>query len=124
MLLWLWLALSIKHFLADFPLQSAYQYRNKGIYLHLGGILHALIHGVMSAMILVWYDLKMGLIAGVIDALVHYHIDWAKVRLSRGLAYQGEEGLVILSNRYFLLLGLDQLFHTVTYIVLVWMIVR
>ena len=33
--------LQIKHFICDYPLQTAYQLRNKGTYGHPGGIIHA-----------------------------------------------------------------------------------
>lgn len=35
-----------KHFIIDFPLQTKYQWSNKGIYGHPGGILHAGLHGI------------------------------------------------------------------------------
>ena len=45
---WGFVLFEAKHFLCDFVLQSAYQYRNKGIYGHPGGILHAGLHGLGS----------------------------------------------------------------------------
>src|SRR5882757_6970816 len=42
------LYLHLKHFLCDFPLQSGYQLRTKGIYGDFGGILHASIHALAT----------------------------------------------------------------------------
>jgi hypothetical protein len=35
-----------KHFIVDFPLQTQFQSNNKGNYGHLGGVLHAFLHGL------------------------------------------------------------------------------
>src|SRR5262245_47086258 len=43
--------LLFKHAIADFYLQSAYQYSNKGKYGHPGGILHAAIHVALTPLV-------------------------------------------------------------------------
>ena len=40
--------LEIKHFICDYPLQTLYQLRNKGTYLHPGGIIHSGIHALFT----------------------------------------------------------------------------
>ena len=45
--------LFIKHFICDFPLQATpWMYTNKGTYGHNGGLAHASIHGLGTALIL------------------------------------------------------------------------
>ena len=41
-----------KHFICDFVLQTPYQIRNKSIYGHPGGLLHAGIHAAATALVL------------------------------------------------------------------------
>jgi len=105
-------ALIIKHFVCDFPLQHKYQYLNKGRYGHLGGILHACLHGLGT--LYVSYCFNAPLWYALVDVLVHYHIDWAKVRISKHYS------LTATNSEYFWwLLGLDQMLHYLTY---AWMI--
>jgi hypothetical protein len=40
------LLLTIKHFVVDFLLQNKFQWSNKGTYGHVGGVLHAALHGI------------------------------------------------------------------------------
>ena len=76
----------VKHALADFYLQTPYQYLNKGTYGHPGGLLHAAIHMALTP--LVYLVLVPGslLLAGAIalgEFLVHYHVDWLKEQILR-----------------------------------------
>lgn len=106
--------LLLKHFVVDFPLQKPYHYQNKGTYLHPGGLLHALLHGLGTGLIIGSMDAFMGFWLGILDAVVHYHVDWAKVKINN--RYR----LTPTSSEYFwLLLGIDQLFHQLTYVTIV-----
>lgn len=118
------LLLALKHFIADGPAQTTYQYLNKGNVRHPGGYLHAGLHGLMTAMVL-------GFWAGLIDAMIHFWIDWAKVNTTdkHGWAYRSAEvrkdgvlyaasELRITSNWYFYALMADQCLHFTTYIIL------
>ncbi len=108
--------LFIKHFICDFPLQtSPWMYRNKGIYLHLGGIAHALVHGVGTWLVLVLFIGEIALLYAVIDFLVHYHIDWAKLNINKHYDLRADN-----SNGFWILLGFDQLAHHTTYFVIVY----
>jgi hypothetical protein len=108
-LLWLFLALQVKHFICDFPLQAnPFFYKNKGTYGHAGGIAHAAIHGLGTWIILGWQ-------AALLDAVVHYHIDWAKMRLNKAWKLEPAN-----SEAFWILLGFDQLLHQLTYIALLW----
>jgi hypothetical protein len=108
--------LMFKHAVADFYLQNAYQYLNKGIYGHPGGFIHAGIHVALTP--LVYLVLVPGslLIAGAIalgEFLVHYHIDWAKEQITR------RNGWTAQSPGFWHALGTDQLIHGLTYLAIV-----
>lgn len=106
----IFLAFFIKHYICDFPLQRwPYMYLNKGTYGHMGGIIHAGIHGVGTVIIMTLFGLP-GLVVGIIDMVAHYHIDWAKMKLGKIYNLKPDN-----SEWYWHLLGLDQLLHYVTY---------
>lgn len=108
---WILTAFIIKHFICDFPLQVPYMFLNKGKYGHPGGLLHAAIHGLGSQ--IVCYAFGLSLWLGVIDALVHYHVDWTKNQLN-------DRYKLAPTNKFFWwLLGADQLLHYLTYVGLV-----
>jgi hypothetical protein len=109
---WLFTALFVKHFICDFIMQGPFQYKNKGTYMHPGGWLHAVIQGAGS---LVVFFLVIGMnefIAALIliEIVVHYHIDWAKMNLNK---YWGLTPTT--SEQFWWLLGFDQLLHYLTY---------
>jgi hypothetical protein len=114
LVLFLLVSLMFKHFICDFPLQKAYMYKNKGTYLHPGGLLHAGIHGVGTALAVflimpplgALFALKMGLL----DSLIHYHVDWAKVKIGAKYDLKPDN-----SEWFWILLGLDQFLHFLTY---------
>jgi hypothetical protein len=106
-------AFFLKHFICDFPLQPAYQYKNKGTYGHLGGIVHAGIHAIGTFIVLLAFiPFGHGTIAimALIDGLVHYHIDWAKMNVNSYCKLTPTN-----SEFFWHLLGLDQLLHYLTY---------
>jgi len=118
--LWILFALSIKHFIVDFPLQAfPYQYKNKGTYMHPGGLLHSGLHGVGTFVALFFFVQPMAAIGlATVDAIVHYHIDWAKMNINRIAGWTP-----VNSEKFWTLLGLDQLLHTLTYLWIVWILV-
>lgn len=101
-----------KHFLVDFPLQTNYQIQNKGTYGHWGGIQHSLYHGFGTAVCLVLFT-PWHLVWGIVDAVVHYHIDWAKMNINR------RTGWTTADPEFWWLLGADQYLHAMTYIAIV-----
>ena len=110
----LMMLLSIKHFVVDFPLQGPYQYQNKGSYGHFGGILHASLHGIGTALCFWWYAPMACILLGFLDFGYHYHIDWAKMNLNKKFGWGPTT-----HEQFWWLLGLDQLLHVLTYIGLV-----
>ena len=106
--------LFVKHFIVDFPLQKPYHYLNKGTYGHPGGIQHAVFHGVGTTLALAIFNPFLAVVAGAIDFFIHYHVDWAKVRLNNHYGLKPDN-----SEYYWWLLGADQLAHALTYIAIV-----
>lgn len=121
----LMLAFIVKHFVCDFPLQAfPWMYRNKGTYGHPGGFVHAGIHLLGTLLVFTLavpngYPSMMLLALCWADFIAHYHIDWAKIRLGVHFNLRPDN-----SEWFWILLGLDQLLHYLTYIGIVWVIVR
>ncbi len=108
------LILMFKHLVFDFFLQTAYQYRNKGIYGHPGGILHAGLH-VFGTAFLFLFVYPGAMLAALILAgefVVHYHIDWTKEQVVKRLQ------LDTAHFGFWWALGVDQFLHGATYVVI------
>ncbi len=108
--------LLLKHAVADFYLQTPYQYLNKGTYGHPGGLLHSAIHVALTP--LVYLVLVPGslLVAGAIalgEFVAHYHIDWLKEQFVR------RNGITMQDPGFWHALGTDQLIHGLTYLAIV-----
>lgn len=99
-----------KHFIVDFPLQPRYMYSNKGTYGHPGGLVHAWLHGIVTWMILAFFT-PYAILLGLLDAVVHYHIDWAKMNINRIKGWGPTT-----HEEFWWLTGLDQFLHALTYI--------
>ncbi len=112
------LLLFTKHFVVDFPLQHRYQYSNKGTYGHPGGILHAVLHGVGTYLCFVWFAPMAAVYLALIDTVVHYHIDWAKMNLNSRFGWGPQT-----HEQFWWLLGFDQYLHAITYVALISLVV-
>jgi len=106
-----------KHFIVDFPLQRAYQWKNKGTYGHPGGVLHAWLHGVFTFACIYWYAPVAAWYLAFADMIIHYHVDWAKMNINRHYGWGANT-----HEKFWWLLGLDQYLHALTYIGLVALI--
>jgi hypothetical protein len=104
----IWVAMLLKHFVCDFLLQYPRHYLNKGIYGRWGGIEHAAIHGIATAILL-------NPILGIVDFIIHYHIDWAKMKVNSHMGWKPDN-----SEHFWSLLGLDQLLHYITYTIMIY----
>ena len=111
------LLLQIKHYYADFAIQTYQQTVRKGIYRDLVGISHSLDHVWSSIIALLLFSFihpispVVMLLLPVVEGIVHYHIDWTKVHF-------GSKDLTkpVFWNQF----GLDQLAHQLTYIGMIW----
>ncbi|MBL6853489.1 MAG: DUF3307 domain-containing protein [Alphaproteobacteria bacterium] len=112
LILWALLALELKHFLCDFVLQTEYQVRTKGIYGHFGGFIHSGLHiiGTIPALIILGASVKAMAIVLAAEFVIHYHADWMKIAVDKRTKWGMDD------QRYWILFGLDQLIHQLTYI--------
>ena len=111
--------LLVKHAVADFFLQRAFMFKDKHIYAGPGGISHASIHGSLTFLAIVICLPNLWLFAvlfGLVDAVAHYHIDYVKSNWNvRTQALPSE-------TRYWYAFGLDQMAHSLTYVLIVYII--
>lgn len=118
--IWLFLFLFLKHFVVDFLLQVPYMYRNKGNWSHPGGYCHAGLHGVVSLTIFLFYvSSPLALALSIAEFVAHYLIDWAKVNVNAYMHWGPTT-----SEQFWWLLGLDQLLHSLTYLVMISVVVQ
>lgn len=102
---------AVKHFLADFVLQTTAMVYEKGYYGRRGGLIHAGWHAALSMPVLLIAapSFLVALALGLAEGVVHYHLDYTKERLARNLGDTPKD------QRFWVLLGLDQLLHHLTY---------
>lgn len=111
--IFLLLVLQLKHWYVDFVNQSSAEFQAKQIYGDKIGFYHSAKHGIGTA-ICVWLVLGfpgffLAVLMGLLDSVLHYHIDWTKQNY----------GCKDLTNKVFWAhLGLDQLAHQITYIII------
>ena len=131
--------LFVKHLFADGPLQTRYQLRHKGEFLHPGGLLHAFIHVALTTLCFFgWFAgygieidraLLLFLVAIVLfEFVTHYLADWLKVQADRRFGWSavkvkpdGSVTLEIYSGTYFYAFLADQTVHSLTYVVIVYL---
>lgn len=118
-ILFLLLLLQIKHWYADFAIQTYVQTVRKGIYRDLIGISHSLDHVCLTLIALLFFSIFFTIspllivLISLVEGIVHYHIDWVKVK------YGCKDNTKPLFWNQF---GLDQLAHQLTYLIMVWII--
>ncbi len=115
-ILWLLIAFQLKHLLCDYFFQYPRHFMVKGTYGKWGGVEHALIHGAGTLLVfgLAGYFLPVFGLAAIIDFVIHYHVDWAKMKLGAVKGWKPD------NNKFWWALGVDQFLHHVTYIGLIW----
>ena len=109
---WLILALLFfKHFLADFCWQSDRMLKDKGHFWRIGGLQHAGLHGALTYVILMHFlNIQACVMLAVFDSIVHYFVDWTHRRITVKMTVD--------SNAFWLWIGIDQLTHAVTYLMI------
>lgn len=107
------LLLFTKHLLADFRWQTDEMVKEKGNYGSWPGIEHSLIHGLGTAVVLMFFVGIFGaLLYGILDAVLHYHIDWTKININRKHNYTTAD------KEFWWWLGVDQFLHQMTYVLI------
>lgn len=105
----------LKHFVCDFALQTLRQVQAKAHYGKRGGIEHAGLHALLSIPALLILTQTPFVIAGFVAAefVVHYHVDFGKGRIDKAFS------LNTANQAYWIIFGLDQLLHQMTYLAIV-----
>jgi hypothetical protein len=107
----------LKHFICEFVLQTDKMAESKkyyGSWLSLQHILHHAF-GTMVIMLLFHIDPIVALTAILIEAVLHYHIDWTHMRFG-SQSYR--------DKRYWQWLGAEQLAHQLTIIVIMIFLIQ
>ena len=106
-----------KHIIADYYIQANFMFKAKHEYGSWGGISHAGIHGLFTVLCFVpFVNVSSALLLGFMDFVIHYHIDYVKSNYSIRYPSQPTE------QRYWIVHGTDQLFHILTYVLLVYLV--
>lgn len=111
--------LQVKHYYADFVIQTYMQTVKKGVWLHPIGISHSIDHAWCTLLALLIFnffhrtDVLVILAVGLAEAFIHYIIDFVKVK------YGIKDNTKPLFWNQF---GLDQLAHQLTYLAMVFVL--
>lgn len=119
----LFVLLEMKHFFADFPLQTQWMIDQKGTFFSSGSVAHAGIHGVLTFFVFlgvgiafvvagapVWSVFITAVCLGMADLWFHAAIDSLKMTF-------GTKDIT--TPRFWQEFGLDQYAHHMTYVVLI-----
>lgn len=112
----------LKHTIADYFMQYRWMMKDKGTYGALGGVAHSSWHGILTGLVLVYFNPMGGVpilwcvLLGVLDSIIHYHIDYVKSNVWRIKKYGPEDQMFWVTH------GVDQFLHFATYILIVGLI--
>ena len=110
-------ALLLKHTVFDYFVQTGYMIKDKADYGAKGGLLHGALHGVGTFIALApFVSVSTAFLCAVADTIVHYHIDYVKSNIMRQRQPNPAQ------QEYWVLHGIDQLLHTLTYVAIVWLV--
>jgi hypothetical protein len=110
----------LKHFIADYLLQTGWMIAGKGSFARPGGYAHAGVHALGSAIVLLIARIPLPAVAALVVAefVVHFLLDHAKVSYSGGIDPDED------AQRFWAMHGLDQFLHQVTYVVMIYFALR
>jgi hypothetical protein len=106
--------LLIKHFLLDFPFQTPYMLRKSqptGWFFPL--FLHAAAHGAATFILLLFFAPTLAIPLALAEGVVHFGIDYWKAQKAKA---------EFASAKFWTYLGLDQLFHNLTYVAIIFIV--
>lgn len=114
----LFVGLEVKHYVADYFLQPAWMLVGKGDLRHPGGYIHAAVHAVLSAVVLVAAATPLPVLAALVLAewVIHYVLDYSKIQYSKGVHVDSNP------RRFWALHGVDQLTHQLTYAAMIFIV--
>jgi hypothetical protein len=91
---------------------------SKGIYGDGPGIAHSAKQGfgtLMCVLAVVGQEYLLDAVfISLVDFIIHYHVDWAKININKRKNYTVE------TPQFWAWLGFDQLLHQLTYIFIIW----
>lgn len=107
--------LQVKHWYIDFVNQTEDEVKSKGIYGAWTGVQHSAKHGFATMLIVIpFIGFEDAFLLGIIDFVIHYHTDWIKMHFGNR---------DITTSAFWAQLGLDQMVHQLTYIMLVALVI-
>ena len=114
----LFVGLEVKHYVADYFLQPAWMLVGKGDFRHPGGYVHAAVHALLSAIVLVAAGTPLAVLAALVVAewVIHYVLDYSKILYSKGVHVDSNP------RRFWALHGIDQLTHQLTYAAMIYVV--
>lgn len=109
----------LKHFLADFPLQTQYMLqKSKSDWEFVVPLLvHSVVHALMTLMIVLVVNSSLWWLA-VCDLTIHFVMD----RFKSGPRYLGRF-MDVRKSSFWITLGFDQMVHHLTHLWIIWMLV-
>lgn len=112
--------LQVKHFVADYLLQTPWIIAGKGYFDRPGGYVHAAVHIIGTAPALLYLGLGGGLIALLLSAefVIHFAVDHFKAQQGRARPQSPN------SARFWAMHGADQLAHHLTYSAILFVVMR
>jgi hypothetical protein len=113
----LFIGLELKHIVADYMLQPGWMVAGKGDLRDPGGYAHAGLHAVLTGLVLLAVGVPLPPLAGIVvlEFVVHYGLDYAKLRYSAGVSAATEP------SRFWRLHGIDQAAHQLTYAAIIYL---
>ncbi len=115
-ILLIFVALQVKHLLADFYFQTMWMMDGRENYFHLGRTCHAGVHTVFTFLIFLVFGTPLPLLLAItaLEWLLHFHIDWWKAEQTK------TKGWTPADAAFWRALGADQAMHHLCNIFLVW----
>ncbi|MFK8136785.1 MAG: DUF3307 domain-containing protein [Bdellovibrionales bacterium] len=110
----------VKHFLADFPLQTNYMLfrkTNPGWDFVLPLLSHCLVHSVLTLIIVLIYIPSLWWL-GPLDLVLHFIMDRFKSS-PKWLGRYNDLG----KAHFWWALGFDQMFHHITHLLIIWFMI-
>jgi hypothetical protein len=104
--------LNLKHLIAEYILQTPHIAESKMRYGSLNSFIHILHHAFGTLVVGLLLDFELVLILGLVllEAILHYHIDWLHMRFG-AQSYK--------DKKYWQWLGIEQFLHQQTIILMV-----
>ena len=109
----------LKHTIADYVVQTSWMIVEKSQYGKKGGLAHAGVHGFLTVLILLLFNVPFfySILLGAMESVLHYHIDFYKSNWMK--KHKPDPN----SQLYWTAHGIDQYLHFLTYVLLIILLV-